>query len=95
MNAYPKPSYRITLDGTDITPRINGRLISLSLREQRGLEADQLDITLADHDGQLAIPPRGAELQVAFGWQEEGLVEFVMQQEGYLLVDLNQQQQIL
>ncbi|WP_219863147.1 phage late control D family protein [Vreelandella piezotolerans] len=75
MNAYPKPSYRITLDGTDITPRINGRLISLLLREQRGLEADQLDITLADHDGQLAIPPRGAELQVAFGWQEEGLVD--------------------
>ena len=75
MNAYPKPSYRITLDGSDITPRINGRLISLSLREQRGLEADQLDITLADHDGQLAIPPRGAELQVAFGWQEEGLVD--------------------
>ncbi|KJD20847.1 phage late control protein [Vreelandella aquamarina] len=75
MNAYPKPSYRITLDGSDITPRINGRLISLSLREQRGLAADQLDITLADHDGQLAIPPRGAELQVAFGWQEEGLVD--------------------
>ena len=75
MNAYPKPSYHITLDGTDITPRINGRLISLTLREQRGLEADQLDITLADHDGQLAIPPRGAELQVAFGWQEEGLVD--------------------
>lgn len=75
MNAYPKPSYRITLDGTDITPRINGRLISLSLREQRGLEADQLDIILADHDGQLAIPPRGAKLQVAFGWQEEGLVD--------------------
>ena len=75
MNAYPKPSYHITLDGTDITPRINGRLISLTLREQRGLEADQLDITLADHDGQLAIPPRGAEMQVAFGWQEEGLVD--------------------
>jgi phage protein D len=72
---YPRPSYRITLDGTDITPRINGRLISLTLREQRGLEADQLDITLADHDGQLAIPPRGAELQVAFGWQDEGLID--------------------
>lgn len=75
MNAYPKPSYRITLDGTDITPRINGRLISLTLREQRGLEADQLDITLADHDGQLAIPSRGAELQVAFGWLDEGLID--------------------
>lgn len=70
MNAYPKPSYRITLDGSDITPRINGRLISLSLREQRGLEADQLDITLADHDGQLAIPTRG---RAAGGvWLAEG-----------------------
>lgn len=72
---HPKPSYRITLAGTDITPRINGRLVSLTLREQRGLEADQLDIVLADHDGQLAIPPRGAELQLAFGWQDEGLVD--------------------
>lgn len=72
---HPKPSYRITLAGTDITPRINGRLISLTLREQRGLEADQLDIVLTDHDGQLAIPPRGAELQLAFGWQDEGLVD--------------------
>lgn len=72
---YPRPSYRITLNGNDITPRINGRLISLTLREQRGLEADQLDITLADHDGQLAIPHRGAELQVAFGWLDEGLID--------------------
>lgn len=72
---YPRPSYRITLNGTDITPRINGRLISLTLREQRGLEADQLDITLADHDGQLAIPPNGAELHVSFGWQDEGLID--------------------
>ncbi|SES09141.1 hypothetical protein SAMN04487958_1072 [Vreelandella subterranea] len=78
MNAdqrYPRPSYRITLNGDDITPRFNGRLINLTLREQRGLEADQLDITLADHDGELAIPPRGAELEVAFGWQDEGLID--------------------
>lgn len=73
--AYRRPSYRITLAGTDITPRLNGRLINLTLREQRGLEADQLDITLADHDNALALPRRGAELQVAFGWQDEGLID--------------------
>lgn len=72
---YRRPSYRLTLAGTDITPRLNGRLISLTLREQRGLEADQLDITLADHDGALALPRRGAEFTLAFGWQHEGLVE--------------------
>ncbi|QPL45023.1 phage late control D family protein [Halomonas sp. A40-4] len=74
-NGYPRPSYRITLGDQDITPRINGRLINLTLREQRGMEADQLDITLSDHDGQLELPSRGAALEVAFGWEEEGLVD--------------------
>ncbi|WP_136067104.1 phage late control D family protein [Modicisalibacter radicis] len=72
---YRRPSYRITLGGTDITPRINGRLISLRLRSQRGLEADQLDITLADHDGALELPRRGVSLRVAYGWQDEGLID--------------------
>ncbi|MDR5868105.1 phage late control D family protein [Halomonas koreensis] len=72
---YRRPGYRITLGGTDITPRVNGRLIRLTLREQRGLEADQLDIVLADHDGALALPRRGAELAVAFGWHDEGLID--------------------
>lgn len=74
-NSYRRPSYRITLGGTDITPRINGRLISLRLRTQRGLEADQLDITLADHDGALVLPRRGVSLSVAYGWQDEGLID--------------------
>ncbi|WP_280569378.1 contractile injection system protein, VgrG/Pvc8 family [Chromohalobacter sp. 296-RDG] len=72
---YRRPSYRITLAGRDITPKIDGRLVSLTLRERRGMDADQLDLTLTDHDGALALPPRGAELHVAFGWQDEGLVE--------------------
>lgn len=72
---YRRPGYRITLGGTDITPRVNGRLVRLTLREQRGLEADQLDLVLADHDGALALPRRGAELAVAFGWQDEGLID--------------------
>ncbi|MEO1852726.1 contractile injection system protein, VgrG/Pvc8 family [Chromohalobacter sp.] len=72
---YRRPSYRITLDEQDITPRINGRLIRLRLRSQRGLEADQLDLTLADHDGALALPRRGVSLRVAYGWQDEGLID--------------------
>jgi uncharacterized protein len=36
------------------------------------MEADQLDITLADHDGRLELPPRGAELQLALGWHGRG-----------------------
>ncbi|WP_110687006.1 contractile injection system protein, VgrG/Pvc8 family [Salinicola aestuarinus] len=72
---YHRPGYRITLAGEDITPRINGRLVTLRVTSQRGGEADQLDLTLADHDGQLAIPPGGASLNVAIGWTDEGLID--------------------
>ena len=42
----------------DITQVISSRLISLSLTDNRGLEADTLDLELSDHDGKLALPPR-------------------------------------
>jgi phage protein D len=71
----PTPEYQITLDGRDLTSKIAPRLVSLSLSESRSDEADQLDITLDDADGLLAIPPRGAVLRVAFGWSDTGIVE--------------------
>lgn len=72
---YHRPGYRITLAGQDITPKVNGRLNSLRIKAQRDQESDQLDLVLTDHDGQLAIPPSGAMLSVAIGWQDEGLVD--------------------
>ncbi|WP_121120071.1 contractile injection system protein, VgrG/Pvc8 family [Croceibacterium ferulae] len=64
------PDWRVTLDGVDLTDRIRPRLVSLSLSEKRGDEADQLDIVLSDADGQLAIPPEGAVLRVHLGWRQ-------------------------
>lgn len=73
--ATPKPLYRITLQGRDITAGFVTRLISLTLTDNRGMEADTLDISLSDHDGQLDIPPRGATLSLALGWSDTGLVD--------------------
>jgi uncharacterized protein len=70
-----QPDYAITLAGQRISPQLGARLISLNLTDRRGLEADQLDITLADHDGRLELPPRGAELQLALGWKGQGLID--------------------
>lgn len=39
------------------------------------MDADQLDITLEDSDGRLALPPRGAKLHLAMGWQGHQLVD--------------------
>ncbi|MGK9568748.1 phage late control D family protein, partial [Salmonella enterica subsp. enterica] len=37
--------------------------------------ADQLTITLSDHDGLLIIPPKGAVLRLWLGWSDTGLVD--------------------
>lgn len=74
LSSHPAPAYRITVNGQDITSKISNRLISLSLTDNRGLEADQLDINLTDHDGLLAIPPRGALVELWLGWADTGLV---------------------
>ena len=69
------PDYLITIAGQSISPELDARLVALTLVDKRGFESDQLDITLSDHDGKLALPSRGAELQLAIGWKQSGLVD--------------------
>ncbi|WP_377153640.1 phage late control D family protein [Roseateles sp. UC29_93] len=74
-SSYPAPDYRLVVDGTDITVKINPRLISLSLTECRGGEADQLDLVLDDTDGRLAIPTKKATISLQLGWAGQALVD--------------------
>lgn len=71
---YPKPAFKIQLNNQDITHKIASRLISLTLTEHREDNSDQLDLTLSDHDGLLAIPPRGTTLILQIGWEASGLI---------------------
>ena len=73
--AYPRPICRLEVDGRDITAAIEKRLMSIELTDNRGLTADQLDVTLSDHDGRLVIPPKGATLRLWLGWSDTGLVD--------------------
>lgn len=79
LTAYPRPICKVVVNGNDITDLLLGgqqpRLVSIELTDNRGLEADQLDITLSDHDGLLAIPPRGATVRLWLGWDDTGLVD--------------------
>lgn len=70
-----QPDYRITLQGQTISPEFRARLGSLTLHDRRGMQADQLDITLTDDDGMLDIPPTGAEIVLAIGWKGQPLIE--------------------
>lgn len=76
LNAnYPRPIWQVTMDGKDLTGIMSPRLMDLVLTESRSEEADQLDITLSDHDGLLEIPSRNTKIKVALGWSHIGLVD--------------------
>ncbi|MCK2182369.1 phage late control D family protein, partial [Hafnia paralvei] len=68
------PAFMLTLGGDDITANLSHRLLSLTMTDNRGFEADQLDIELDDSDGQLAMPARGAVLSLFLGWKGSALI---------------------
>jgi len=69
-----QPAYRIDVEGKDITSTLQPRLMSLTLTDNRGFEADQLDLELDDSDGKLTLPRRGVMLSVSLGWQGDALI---------------------
>lgn len=66
-----KPTYRVTVDGQNITSILASRLSSLTLTDEAGVQSDTVEITLTDHLPlqRLEIPPTGAEIEVALGYQ--------------------------
>lgn len=68
------PDFMLKVNSRDVTTNIRDRLISLTLTDNRGFEADQLDIELDDADGKLAMPVRGAEVTLFLGWKGQALI---------------------
>lgn len=71
----PTPDYQILVNGKDISPKVKARLMSLRLTDNRGFEADSIEVQLDDADGELAMPPKGATMQVRIGWKGSALVD--------------------
>lgn len=72
--ATATPAFMLRLENNDITQNISKRLISLTMTDNRGFEADQLDIELDDSDGLIELPLRGAVLTLFLGWKGEALI---------------------
>ncbi|MFV0645187.1 MAG: contractile injection system protein, VgrG/Pvc8 family [Sphingomonadaceae bacterium] len=65
-----RPAWAVTLDGQDLSSKLQPYLIMLRISERREDAADQLDIELDDSAGDLDLPPEGAMLTVSLGWEE-------------------------
>ncbi|MDM2930242.1 GPO family capsid scaffolding protein [Citrobacter sp. Cm046] len=60
-------------EAQDVTTVLDTRLMSLTLTDNRGFEADQLDLELDDADGLIVLPRCGAVITVALGWKGQPL----------------------
>lgn len=74
MGARLTPDFMLTVNSKDVTANMRDRLLSLTLTDNRGFEADQLDLELDDADGQLAMPVRGAVVTLFLGWKGQALI---------------------
>lgn len=72
--SYPQPIWSLIVNEQDMTDGVHSRLMSLTLTDNRGLEADTLEVTLSDHDGALEIPLKGALIELHLGFHTESLV---------------------
>ena len=73
--AHRQVQYRLAVNGRDISATVRPLLMRLQLRESRGEEADQMDITLDDSLGNLALPPVGATITLELGYRHTGMVD--------------------
>ena len=69
-NLVKVPAFDLTVGGVQLLS-VNDRLMSLTLTDNRGFEADSLELTIDDTDGKIALPARGVEISVSLGWQGE------------------------
>ncbi|EAP7573496.1 phage late control D family protein [Salmonella enterica subsp. enterica] len=77
-DAVKVPDFSITLEKTKGEPDelddLNRRVMSLSMTDNRGFEADQVVISVDDTDGEVQLPKRGTKLAVSMGWKGEALI---------------------
>ncbi|NKJ43169.1 contractile injection system protein, VgrG/Pvc8 family [Novosphingobium sp. SG720] len=86
--AANKAGIRLTLDdGTDLADKIDPRFLELTLTEKRGGEADELSLTLQNHDGLLKVPETGRYIRLALGWESGDGVTIGLVDKGAFRVD--------
>lgn len=64
----PTPYFKISAGGVDITSKLVGRGISLTINDGVGVESDTIALSIDDHDGIVKAPRTGVILDVEGGY---------------------------
>ena len=68
------PTFQLSADQKDITALVKNRLVSLKIHDTVDVASCSLEFTLDNRDGAIRVPPFGANLRAAIGYEETGLV---------------------
>lgn len=63
-----EPIVKVVVDGDDITDQVMRRLVSLTVKDSAGRNADTLTLVLDDEGGELELPRKGVSLSVSAGF---------------------------
>lgn len=66
-----RPFFQINVGGQDITSRLAGGGISLSITDGVGINSDSVQIEIDDKDGVVAPPSTGVELNIIAGYDDD------------------------
>lgn len=67
------PVFRVVAESQNITDKLSGGLLSLTITDNAGIKSDTVEIRLGDADHAIALPRTGAELEVWLGYKETTL----------------------
>lgn len=67
------PAFKVEADGSDVTAKIQDRLLSLDLSDKAGSKSDRLSITIDDRDQVVEMPKKGVKLKLSLGFLETGV----------------------
>lgn len=67
------PAYDITIGGTSILERLQGRAVAITVTDSAGSESDTLSLEIEVGDRLVELPRKGAILAASLGYKETGL----------------------
>lgn len=65
--------FEVTVEGTNITPELTPVLIGMRVSDKVGTHSDSVDLEIDDTEARIVLPKKGAAVEVALGWEDEGL----------------------
>ncbi|MBO6553270.1 MAG: hypothetical protein JJ926_03750 [Roseitalea sp.] len=66
------PNYRIEVDGSNATAKFNAYLLSVKVTLTAGGKSDSCEIEMHNPDGRMALPRKGAIIEIYLGYGDDG-----------------------